>query len=663
MRYLFRKNKESVLVGQGSGTGMIVTDRSTKFIARLSLASVVFMAMMLFTMGSNNPLNPCGNPVYAASTICNVASNHTFDAGVTVNDDGGLAVTDHFRVETDNNANAIDTDAANDRVAIGQDASTNTSPFEVAVVAAFGDTVDITGSLGYTLSNGAVVHTGTFDHAGVITQSSGTAQFGNTNIDLLDVQAPSGNGQIFIDVDTPGQNSNLTYQESGANQWAWYHNASDGDLELYDYSNSTVRVNVRDSDFIAIPVDDVIIGADTNPDGKFHIFHSDASQTADASANELTVECSAGCGMSILSGASSDGIIAFGDSGADNIGQIRYRHISDQLQFLVNGQIPLVLQATGTGSSYFSDGQGLVVGHEAQINPGILYKTQILGTGATDGGMLLGNFSVDNNGASFNFLKSGSATITLGTIVADNDEAFDITSRVDDGSGTSTRLLTIQGYVDDAFPAAGAIGGRLVISTATTAGAMTEALRIDSSQNFDFNNGDLNNLGDAGTDITGSAATIGVPLIVSDNVIIDDDRIFNIGNTFMWSDRGATITNSGGTEQVNISQDDGGQVAIEVTVNGYFGGTGNNNFIAVYWCHATINISSIGTNSCVVATETGASAADLDISMTHDGSGYDWNIIVTNNDATENVVNTNVSLKIISTGGGGSEPTIDSISY
>jgi hypothetical protein len=136
-------SEPDVTMGQGSGTGMIASsDRATKFLARSAIVVSVFMAFVVFT--SDGGFTPCAS---AASTICNVADNHTFDSGTTHNDDGGALATDDFRVETDTNENAIDTDAAGNKVAIGQDASSNAFDFQVIGTTGFNSSVSITGAL------------------------------------------------------------------------------------------------------------------------------------------------------------------------------------------------------------------------------------------------------------------------------------------------------------------------------------------------------------------------------------------------------------------------------------------------------------------------------------------------------------------------------------
>ena len=139
------------MVGQGSGTGMISGNRTTNFLARSAIIMSIFMAFVVFT--ADGGFTPCAS---AATTICNVADNHVFDAGVTINDDSGALATDDFRVETDTKENAIDTDASGNTVAFGKDASGINRDVE------FAGTVEIDGTLYYATSNGTIVHTGDF---------------------------------------------------------------------------------------------------------------------------------------------------------------------------------------------------------------------------------------------------------------------------------------------------------------------------------------------------------------------------------------------------------------------------------------------------------------------------------------------------------------------
>ena len=72
------------------------------------------------------------------------------------------------------------------------------------------------------------------------------------------------------------------------------------------------------------------------PDAVLHIQSDGAGQAPNAAADELCLEGSANVGMSILSGNTSAGRIYFGDNGDDDIGQIRYNHDDNSMNFKVN---------------------------------------------------------------------------------------------------------------------------------------------------------------------------------------------------------------------------------------------------------------------------------------------------------------------------------------
>ena len=68
-----------------------------------------------------------------------------------------------------------------------------------------------------------------------------------------------------------------------------------------------------------------------------HVKVADASVSAvNSAADELVLENSASCGLSILSGASEVGKIAFGDSSDNNIGEIFYNHSINEMIFTNN---------------------------------------------------------------------------------------------------------------------------------------------------------------------------------------------------------------------------------------------------------------------------------------------------------------------------------------
>jgi len=85
----------------------------------------------------------------------------------------------------------------------------------------------------------------------------------------------------------------------------------------------------------AVTIDDagqVGIGISA-PDGKVHAFSADASQTANAAANQFVAENSGNAGMSILSGNTSTGNVYFADNGDNAVGFIQYKHDDNYLRF------------------------------------------------------------------------------------------------------------------------------------------------------------------------------------------------------------------------------------------------------------------------------------------------------------------------------------------
>ncbi len=84
--------------------------------------------------------------------------------------------------------------------------------------------------------------------------------------------------------------------------------------------------------------------------GGVHIKTADASVSSlNSAADELVLENSASCGLSILSGTSEVGKIAFGDSGDNNIGEIFYNHSSNDMEFVANAITYITIDSSMTG--------------------------------------------------------------------------------------------------------------------------------------------------------------------------------------------------------------------------------------------------------------------------------------------------------------------------
>jgi hypothetical protein len=105
---------------------------------------------------------------------------------------------------------------------------------------------------------------------------------------------------------------------------------------------------------------------ETSPLGKLHIKEDDSgASSVNANFDQLVLEDDSHSGMTILSGTSGDGGIYFGDSGSNEVGQIKYRHSTNALDFSTNGVNNLRLESTAKltvdpAGSFADDNAGIL---------------------------------------------------------------------------------------------------------------------------------------------------------------------------------------------------------------------------------------------------------------------------------------------------------------
>ena len=156
------------------------------------------------------------------------------------------------------------------------------------------------------------------------------------------------------------------------------------------------------------------------------------------------------------------------------------------------------ITSLGTQAANFAvgDGYGVVIGTATQetvsIGDGatdLVPELQVLGTAAADSSMLLAAFSTTATTAGspiLAFAKGGNATLGSHTVVTDGEELGNIIAFGDDGTDLETPAASIQFEVDGT-PGSGDMPGRIILgTTADGATAVTEAVRIDASQDVTF---------------------------------------------------------------------------------------------------------------------------------------------------------------------------------
>jgi len=148
-----------------------------------------------------------------------------------------------------------------------------------------------------------------------------------------------------------------------------------------------------------------------------HIKTADSGASANTNANELVIEGSGNSGISILSGTTSAGRIYFGDSGDDDIGQIRYNHDDNSLNFKTNTGDRMTISSQGvttfTGNGSNSTEETVVIQNTTDANPSyanLVFKT---GTGGNVAGCWIkGVQASGGNDGRLEFHTNNSGTVT-----------------------------------------------------------------------------------------------------------------------------------------------------------------------------------------------------------------------------------------------------------
>ncbi len=280
-------------------------------------------------------------------------------------------------------------------------------------------------------------------------------------------------------------------------------------------------------------------------------------------------------------GAENSPILRFANSTA-GAGDLQFDLVVTATSFEIRGDDGVAditiadagaITLTPTTDTFFANGTGVVVGHNAQIDFGAIPEFQILGTSAPDSSMGFARFSNNAGGATLRFLKSRDATITAppGTIVLDGDELGRIRFQADDGSDYNTNAAEISAEVDGT-PGFNDMPGRLLFSTtADGASSVTERMRIDStgavtitSNSFTFGANAASNptlTFDADTD-----ETIIYDAITDNRFEISDDWFVtgDVDATTIGGITSANLVDKSAAEAITGAWDFGGATSLEL---------------------------------------------------------------------------------------------------
>ena len=204
-----------------------------------------------------------------------------------------------------------------------------------------------------------------------------------------------------------------------------------------------------------------------------------------------------GSNTAVTTGDNLGLLVAYGDDGTDD------DTVSSGIRFdtegtIGTGQIPGVISFSTADSAgslteamridssqniMVGDTNGLVIGAQAQQSAGeVTGELQILGTASADTTITVGKWSADGGAGNLRFYKSRDGTIGGNTAVTAGDDLGQISGYGDDGTDDDTKSSSII-FDTEGTIGTGQIPGVIAFGTANSAGTITEAMRINSSQN------------------------------------------------------------------------------------------------------------------------------------------------------------------------------------
>ena len=287
---------------------------------------------------------------------------------------------------------------------------------------------------------------------------------------LLDVVAASGDANFRVRTLGTGSGDDtviraLVNNTSSSNfiQFGDTGDANAGQIR-YQHSNDSMQFTTNASEAVRIDsAGRLMIGTTTEG-------HSNA--------DDLTVNNSANCGITIRSGSSNDGNIFFSDDTSGNgetRGVVKYKHADDALVFNSNGNERFRLDSSGR----------FLLGHNSDIGYG--FRSQLVGTDGNTSSQAQIRFTNSASGPTFILAKSRNGTPGSKTIVNNNDNLGEIQFRGDDGVDYFGIAASIKTQIDGT-PGAGDLPGRLVFSTtADGSDSATERMRISQSGDIAVN--------------------------------------------------------------------------------------------------------------------------------------------------------------------------------
>ena len=151
---------------------------------------------------------------------------------------------------------------------------------------------------------------------------------------------------------------------------------SDGNQDMFIVDGGDNRVGIANAPDLGVGL---------------HIKTGDSGASVAADCDELVIEGSANAGISILTGTSNNGRISFGDSGGNQMGQLKYEHSVNSLIFNSNATEALRISTSQVLSTGGEDGPdatngGITIDTNAEDGAAFTLKNSDVAHGITGGG-------------------------------------------------------------------------------------------------------------------------------------------------------------------------------------------------------------------------------------------------------------------------------------
>ena len=167
--------------------------------------------------------------------------------------------------------------------------------------------------------------------------NDGGSAINAVQFDMSNAGAATFNSHITIN--NTGADRKFAINRTGGKTFSIEHDTSG--FYIYNVTDSSVHTRFTNTGNLGI--------GENSPLGKLHIKEDDSGvSSVNSNFDQLVLEDDLHSGMTILSGTSGDGAIYFGDSGSNDIGQIKYKHSSNQLDLTTSGQTRLTINSSGS---------------------------------------------------------------------------------------------------------------------------------------------------------------------------------------------------------------------------------------------------------------------------------------------------------------------------